>query len=56
MNQRPALALTSERVFEIMAEIVHTSKDTPEIVATAQLSASALALRDLILQLERFAE
>ena len=56
MNQRPALALTSERVFEIMAEIVHTSKDTPEIVASAQLSASALALRDLILQLELFAE
>lgn len=52
MNERPALALTSERVMELMAEIIHTPKDRPVIVNTALLVNTAVALRDLILRLE----
>ena len=48
MNQRPALAITSERLAELMGEITHTPKDTPEIVDVTKLATLALALRDLL--------
>jgi aminopeptidase YwaD len=50
INQVPALALTSERVAELMAEITHTPKDTPEKVDPARLVQVALALRDLLVE------
>lgn len=53
MNQRPALAITSERVAELFAEVIHTPKDTLEIVETAKLVEVAVALRDLVLRLDR---
>lgn len=52
MNQRPALAITSERVIELETSYVHTAKDTPEIVDPAKLAELALALRDLLVQLD----
>jgi aminopeptidase YwaD len=48
MNQRPALALTSELVGELMTEYVHTEKDTPEIVDPEKVAGTALALRQLL--------
>lgn len=51
MNQIPALAITSERLTELMAEITHTPRDRPEIVDTGRLIIVALALRDLLLYL-----
>jgi aminopeptidase YwaD len=51
LNQRPALAITSEHLAELMGEITHTPKDTPEIVDVAKLVNVAAALRDLILVL-----
>ena len=48
MNGRPALALTSELVGELMAEIVHTEKDTPEIIDPHKVARTALALYELI--------
>jgi aminopeptidase YwaD len=51
MNQRPTLALTSELVAELMAEITHTPKDTPETVEPAKLVTVAHALRDLLVLL-----
>ncbi len=51
MNGRPALALTSERVEELLCGVVHTAHDTPELVDTARLADAALALRDVILAL-----
>ncbi|MCU0646071.1 MAG: DUF3788 domain-containing protein [bacterium] len=36
MNQRPALAITSERFMDMLKEIVHTPKDSPEIIDTAK--------------------
>lgn len=51
LNQRPALAITSELVAELMAEITHTPKDVPETVEPAKLVKVALALRDLFLHL-----
>ena len=53
LNQRPALAVTSELLAELMAEITHTPKDTVEIVDPAKLVTVALALRDLLLHLDR---
>ena len=53
MNQRPALAITSELLAELLAEIIHSPKDTPEIVDAARLAQVALALRDLVLHLSR---
>jgi aminopeptidase YwaD len=53
MNQRPALAITSERFMELLAVVAHTPKDSPEIVDTAKLVHVATALRDLVLDLDR---
>lgn len=48
LNQRPALAFTSDQVSVLMTEIVHTAADRPEIVASAKLVEVALALRELL--------
>ena len=53
MNQRPALALTSDRFTELWTEIAHTPKDSPEIVDTTRLVNVAVALRDLLLHLDQ---
>jgi len=51
MNQRPALALTSELVYELMAEFVHTDRDTPEIIDPEKVARAALALQQLLMNL-----
>lgn len=53
MNQRPALALTSERFTELWTEIAHTPEDTPEIVDSAKLVEVAIALRELLGSLDK---
>jgi aminopeptidase YwaD len=53
MNQRPALAITSELLAELMAEITHTPKDRPEFVDAAKLVKVALALRDVLFHLDQ---
>ncbi|MDX1436930.1 MAG: M28 family peptidase [Anaerolineales bacterium] len=51
MNQVPALALTSEPLGELITEITHTPKDTPDILRSAHLVETAEALHDLVLAL-----
>ena len=51
MNQRPALALTTEQVYELMSEFVHTERDMPELVDPNKVTRTALALYQLLLQL-----
>jgi len=51
MNGVPALAVTSEHVEELVATVVHTSDDTPELVDVAKLVRLAGALRVLITRL-----
>lgn len=51
MNQRPALALTSELVGELMSEIVHTDRDMPNVVDPDKVARTALALHRLLMQL-----
>lgn len=46
MHERPALALTSERLDDLMA-IVHTPQDTPDLLIPERLVAVAAALRTL---------
>lgn len=53
MNQTPALAITSELLDELMAEFIHTPRDTAEIVDTNKLVTVALSLRDLVLRLDQ---
>lgn len=53
MNQVPALAITSELLAELMAEITHTPRDTPEIVDPAKLVTAAHAIRDLLLRMDQ---
>lgn len=48
MNERPALALTSERVFELMASVIHTAQDWPELVDPLRLVQVAQALAGLV--------
>lgn len=52
-NQRPALAITSDRFMELSTHITHTPGDTPDLVDQDKLVNIALALRDLLLDLDR---
>ena len=51
INGRPALALTSELVYQVMTEFIHTEKDTPEIVEPEKIARTALRLHELITSL-----
>ena len=53
MNQRPALAVTSEHFMALLAEIVHTPKDAIRIVDPSKLVATARALKELLIGLAR---
>lgn len=55
LNQRPALAMTAERLEEVMSRITHTPQDTPDKVDVSRLAETALALYDLLLELDRVA-
>lgn len=52
LNQRPALAITSELAMELLTEIIHTPKDSPEIVDVTRLADVAAALQDVVLHLD----
>jgi aminopeptidase YwaD len=51
MNNRPALALTSERAGELMSEFIHTARDRPEIVDTEKVARAAATLHHLLVLL-----
>ena len=53
MNNRPALAITSEKFMHLSTYITHTEKDIPGLVDTSRLAEIALALRNLLLGLDR---
>lgn len=48
---RPAIAITSEKMAELMANYTHTEKDTPDIVDCKQLVEAAEAVGAFILKL-----
>jgi aminopeptidase YwaD len=52
-NQVPALAITSEHFMDIETSVAHTALDTPELVDPHKLVGVALALRGLLLALDR---
>lgn len=47
-NGIPAMAITEESFMELLAEITHTEKDTPEIVNPLKLIENAEALIDIV--------
>jgi aminopeptidase YwaD len=51
INRVPAVALTSEELAELMAEITHTPRDTVDIVDPARLVEVAQALYNLLQRL-----
>jgi aminopeptidase YwaD len=52
MNNRPALAITSEQFTHLSTYITHTAKDAPELVDPSKLADIAMALQKLVLQLD----
>jgi len=48
MGGRPAVAITSALLGDLMAEITHTARDTPEIVDPAKVAQIAQALKALL--------
>lgn len=46
-HQRPALAITSERFVQLLAEVIHTDRDQPELVDPDKLVRIAQGLRGL---------
>ena len=51
-NGVPAVAITSEQAMQYLATITHSVRDRPELVDSAKLVHIALALQDLLLNLE----
>lgn len=52
MNNRPALAITSEKFMHLSTYITHTEKDSPELVDPNRLAETAIALKNLLLSLD----
>jgi aminopeptidase YwaD len=52
MNNRPALAITSEQFSYLSTYITHTKKDSPDLVEPTKLVEIALALQELLLALD----
>jgi aminopeptidase YwaD len=53
MNNRPALAITSERFMHLSTYVTHTQKDHPRLVDPTILAEIAPSLRDLLLDLDK---
>jgi hypothetical protein len=53
MNQRPALAITSEKFMHLSTYITHTAKDAPSLVEVSKLVDIAIALRNLLVSLDQ---
>ncbi len=51
-NQVPAVAVTSEKIVEVMSQITHTDGDRPEMVDPEKLVNIALALKELVFDLD----
>jgi aminopeptidase YwaD len=52
-NNIPAMAVTEESFKDLLAEITHSEKDTPDIVDPSKLAANAEALYELILEIDK---
>ncbi|MBC8331798.1 MAG: M28 family peptidase [Anaerolineae bacterium] len=52
-HQVPAMAITSEKFWHLTSHITHTPKDHPNIIDPAKLVATAQALYELVLALEK---
>jgi aminopeptidase YwaD len=53
MNQRPALAITSEKFMHLSTYITHTPKDAPSLVDVSKIVEIAVALRNLLVTLDQ---
>jgi aminopeptidase YwaD len=52
-NRVPAVAVTSDKIVEILTQIAHTAGDRPELVSTDKLLNIAEALKTLVLDLDK---
>ncbi len=53
MNEVPTVAMTSERMTDVLARVVHTPSDRPEIVDVRKLVDAALGIREVLMRLEQ---
>lgn len=53
MNEVPAVAMTSERITDVLARVVHTPSDRPEIVDVGKLVDAAVGIREVLMRLEQ---
>ena len=53
MNQRPTLAITSEKFMHLSTYITHTPKDAPALVDASKLVEIAVAMRNLLVSLDQ---
>ena len=51
-NRVPAVAVTSEEIMGILTQIAHTDADRPELVDPDKLVNIALALKELVVELD----
>jgi hypothetical protein len=56
MHGRPALAIASVQVAEVLSTIVHTAADRPEVLDATNLATIALALRDVLSHLSEMSQ
>jgi aminopeptidase YwaD len=56
MNGVPALAITSQRMAEVLSRIAHTARDRPELVDVSKLVEIAAALRDVVVKVDLAAD
>jgi aminopeptidase YwaD len=52
MNQRPALAITSEKFMHLSTYITHTPQDAPSLVDVSKIVEIAVVLRNLLVSLD----
>lgn len=51
MNNKPAVAITSESIWDIVADIAHTSKDTIELVNVRTILDIAYTMKELVVKI-----
>jgi aminopeptidase YwaD len=56
LNQIPAVAFISEKADELMREIVHTEKDTVNLVDCLKLAETAFVLKEMAMALREMAK
>jgi aminopeptidase YwaD len=53
-NKIPAMAVTSQRFLQLFTTVTHTSRDKVELVDCSRLASTAMAIRSLLIELDKY--